>query len=53
VVLDPFAGSGTTGIAAKRLGYEYILIEREAEYIEIAKARIDAVQPEKQLTIQL
>ena len=52
-VLDPFAGSGTTGIAAKRLGYEYILIEREAEYIEIAKARIDAVQPEKQLTIQL
>jgi hypothetical protein len=39
-VLDPFAGSGTTGIACKNLNREAILIEREAEYVEIAKRRI-------------
>lgn len=45
VVLDPFLGSGTTAIAAKQLGREYIGIEREAEYVEIAKARTAAVEP--------
>ncbi len=44
VVLDPFLGSGTTGIAAKRLGFDFIGIEREEEYIKIAQARIDAVE---------
>ena len=39
-VLDPFMGSGTTGLAAKNTGRDFIGIEREAEYIEIAKARI-------------
>ena len=39
-VLDPFAGSGSTLVAAKREGFGFIGIEREAEYIEIAKARI-------------
>lgn len=38
-VLDPFAGSGTTGIACKNLNREAILIEREAEYVEIAECR--------------
>jgi len=38
-VLDPFAGSGTTGIACKNLNRNAILIEREAEYVEIAKCR--------------
>ena len=32
-VLDPFAGSGTTGQAASELGFDYILVEREPEYI--------------------
>jgi site-specific DNA-methyltransferase (adenine-specific) len=41
-VLDPFMGSGTTGIAAKREGFSFIGIEREPEYLEIAKARIDS-----------
>lgn len=41
-VLDPFMGSGTTGIACKLEGFKFIGIEREAEYIEIAKARIIA-----------
>jgi DNA modification methylase len=39
-VLDPFTGSGTTGIAAVREGFTFIGIEREAEYVAIAKARI-------------
>ena len=39
-VLDPFMGSGTTGIAAVREGFSFIGIEREAEYIALAEARI-------------
>lgn len=41
IVLDPFMGSGTTGCAAVKLGYQFIGIEREAEYIEIARRRIE------------
>ena len=41
-VLDPFMGSGTTGIACKKLGRNFIGIEREEEYIKIAEARIKA-----------
>jgi hypothetical protein len=40
VVLDPFSGSGTTGIACVFSERNYILIEREKEYFEILKARI-------------
>jgi len=40
VVLDPFMGSGTTGIACELEGREFIGIEKEAEYIEIANKRI-------------
>jgi len=39
-VLDPFMGSGTTGIACKLEGREFIGIDNEAEYVKIAKARI-------------
>lgn len=42
VVLDPFMGSGTTGIAAKNLGFSFTGIEREESYLQIAKARIEA-----------
>jgi site-specific DNA-methyltransferase (adenine-specific) len=42
VVLDPFTGSGSTGKAAMLEGFRFIGIEREAEYVEIAKARIAA-----------
>src|SRR5690606_15061167 len=41
-VLDPFAGSGSTLVAAKREGFDFIGIEREKEYVEIAKARTGA-----------
>lgn len=46
VVLDPFFGSGTTGVVAKRLHRNWIGLEREKKYIEVAQKRIDAVQPE-------
>jgi len=44
IVLDPFTGSGTTLIAAKKLGRKYIGIELEPEYVKIAEARLNAVQ---------
>jgi len=40
VVLDPFMGSGATGIACVLEGRDFIGIEREAEYVEIAEKRI-------------
>lgn len=39
LVLDPFAGSGSTGCAAEVEGFDYILIEQEAEYIPIIERR--------------
>jgi site-specific DNA-methyltransferase (adenine-specific) len=39
-VLDPFAGSGSTGIAALREGRNFVGVEREHEYVEIARRRI-------------
>jgi len=44
-VLDPFMGSGSTGMAAKDEGFEFIGIEREKEYFEIAEKRINAASP--------
>jgi DNA modification methylase len=46
IVLDPFMGSGSTGKAAVLEGFQFIGIERELEYVEIAKARIEAAKPE-------
>jgi modification methylase len=45
LVLDPFFGTGTTGAVAKRLGRDWIGIEREPDYIAVATARIAAVEP--------
>jgi len=44
VILDPFFGSGTTGAVAKRLGRNYIGLERETKYIEVATNRIKKIQ---------
>jgi len=44
VVLEPFMGSGTTGVACVQEGFGFVGIEREAEYFEICKARIAAAQ---------
>jgi DNA modification methylase len=40
LVLDPFAGSGSTGAAAKNLGRQFILVEREKKYIKKIKVRL-------------
>jgi len=42
LILDNCAGSGTTGVAAKRLGRKFILIEKEEKYVEIIKQRLKA-----------
>ena len=41
LILDPFCGSSTTGVTAKRLNRRYIGIEREVEYLELSKRRIE------------
>ena len=45
IVLDPFMGSGSTGMAAKDEGFDFVGIEREEEYFGIAEARINASSP--------
>jgi DNA modification methylase len=44
-ILDPFAGSGSTGIAAMKEGLNFIGIEKEEAYAEIARKRLAAAQP--------
>jgi site-specific DNA-methyltransferase (adenine-specific) len=46
IVLDPFCGSGTTGIACKLEGFEFVGMEQDAEYCKIAEARIQNYQEE-------
>jgi site-specific DNA-methyltransferase (adenine-specific) len=47
LVLDPFMGSGSTGVAAIRAGFTFAGIEREAEYVEIARRRIAHAEEKK------
>jgi site-specific DNA-methyltransferase (adenine-specific) len=44
LVLDPYAGSGTTGVAAQRLGRRWLLADRNPEAVEIARRRLAAEQ---------
>ena len=50
VVLDPFMGSGSTGKAAVREGMNFIGVEKEDEYMEIAKTRIEHEQKKNKHT---
>ena len=47
LVLDPFSGSGSTGKAAILEGFEFIGFELDADYTNIANARIDAARLER------
>lgn len=44
IILDPFSGSGTTGIAAYKLGRNYIGIEREKEYLDLSIKRYEEIK---------
>jgi site-specific DNA-methyltransferase (adenine-specific)/modification methylase len=50
-VCDPFMGSGTTGVACAQLGREFIGIEREPRYFEIACRRIEQAQAQGTLLV--
>jgi len=43
LVLDPFAGSGSTGVGALREGFNFAGIEREAEYVTIIETRLAGI----------
>jgi len=49
VILDPFMGSGSTGVAAVQMGRKFIGIEREPKYFEIAVRRIEDAQRQSSL----
>lgn len=51
-ILDPFMGSGTTGVAAVQMGRDFIGIEREERYFDIACRRIEQAQRQGDLFIQ-
>lgn len=53
ILLDPFAGSGTTILAAHRLGLKAIGIEKQPDYAEIARARLSAAQSQKNASPEL
>jgi site-specific DNA-methyltransferase (adenine-specific) len=48
LVLDPFSGSGTTGLAAARLGRRYVGIEMDQEYLDLAIRRFEALAPTRE-----
>lgn len=45
MILDPFSGSGTTGIASVLLDRNYIGIEQELEFLELSKRRYQEITP--------
>lgn len=49
LILDPFMGSGTTGVACMKLGRSFIGIEREVKYFDIACRRIDDAQRQQRM----
>jgi len=53
LILDPFFGSGTTGAVAKRLGRNFVGIEREQAYIDAAGKRIEPIEPLSFNTLKL
>lgn len=46
IVFDPVAGTGTTGVTAKRLGRQFMMIEKEPRYVEAINKRLKSLQPQ-------
>jgi len=51
VVLDPFSGSGTTGIAARMLGCRYVGFEIDPEQVDASNRRLEAVEAQPTLAL--
>jgi site-specific DNA-methyltransferase (adenine-specific) len=51
LVLDPFAGSGTTGVAAIRLGRRFLGWEMNSQYVAIASKRLTAAREQLELGV--
>jgi site-specific DNA-methyltransferase (adenine-specific) len=45
IIVDPFMGTGTTGVACKELGYDFIGVEIDEKYFDIASRRINGEKP--------
>lgn len=52
IVLDPFCGSGTTGVACKIDGFQFVGLEQDPEYAKIAQARIDKYKSDEKENIE-
>jgi len=53
VILDPFFGTGTTGAVAKKMGRNFIGIEREEKYIKHAQTRIDSIETGDETSLKI
>jgi site-specific DNA-methyltransferase (adenine-specific) len=53
IIVDPFMGTGTTGVACKELGYDFIGVEIDEKYFQIANDRINGIKPNGTLDIFL
>jgi site-specific DNA-methyltransferase (adenine-specific) len=51
LILDPYCGSGTTGVAAVQAGHRFIGVERDAAYVDIARRRIADAQAQTLLGV--
>jgi site-specific DNA-methyltransferase (adenine-specific) len=51
-VLDPYMGSGTTGIACNNIGLDFIGIEKDPDYFKIAETRLNYVKEEKDIEVK-
>ena len=49
IVLDPFMGSGSTGIAARLEGFRFVGMEMDEDYFKIAEARINSYEEYRKL----